>query len=134
MRMVLRSKTHSIAVQRSGRLSSLRIARTLYCMSRTAWMKEFGLMIEDDYIPQKGHFHADLMYNGENVFSVSAEGEYEGTSKDFIQLGFNLGSEEAVKRAVSVLSEGKITPAPCSYNPCVADVVDKYGVWWFLSV
>ena len=100
----------------------------------TSWMKDFGLTVEDDFIPQKGYFHADLMYNGENVFSVSAEGEYEGTSKDFIQLGFSLGSEEAVKKAVSVLSDGKVTPAPCSFNPCVADVVDKFGVWWFLCV
>ena len=97
-------------------------------------MKAWGLTVADDYVPQKGYFHADLTCNGETVISVSAEGENGRTSKDFIQLGLNLGSEEAVKKAVSVLSDGKITAAPVSYNPCVADVVDKYEVWWFVSV
>ena len=97
-------------------------------------MKEWGLTVEDDYIPQKGYFHADLMYNDEKILSVSAEGENGRTGKDFIQLGLSLGSEEAVKRAVSILSDGKVAAAPISYNPCVVDVVDKYGVWWFISV
>ena len=97
-------------------------------------MKAWGLTVADDYIPQKGYFHADLTYNDETILCVSAEGENGRTSKDFIQLGLSLGNEEAVKRAVSILSDGKIIAAPISYNPCVADVVDKFGVWWFISV
>ena len=100
----------------------------------TSWMKEFGVAADDNFVPQKGYFHAELTYNGENILSVSAEGENGRTSKNFIQLGLNLGSEEVVKRAVSILSDGKVTAAPISYNPCAADVVDKYGVWWFISV
>ena len=98
------------------------------------WMKDWGVTVDGDFIPQKGYFHADLTYNGETILCVSAEGENGKTGKDFIQLGLNLGSEEAVKRAVSILSDGKVIAGPISYNPCVADVVDKYGVWWFISV
>ena len=31
------------------------------------WMKDWGLTVEEGYIPQKGYFHADLTYNDENI-------------------------------------------------------------------
>ena len=97
-------------------------------------LKAWGYNMGEDYKPYKGYFHAELIRDGNEVFAVSGEGDEKLVSGHNVQLGLNLGSEEAVKRAVSVLSDGKVTAAPCSYNPCVADVVDKYGVWWFISV
>ena len=98
-------------------------------------MKKWGLEIADDYVPHRGYFHADLVRDGETVFSVSAEGD-SGIPRgvQFIELSIQMGSEEAVKKAVSVLSEGTITPYNYMFNPCAAGVTDPFNVNWFICV
>jgi len=98
-------------------------------------MKKWGLKIADDYVPRRGYFHADLVRDGETVFSVSAEGD-SGIPRgvQFIELSIQMGSEEAVKNAVSVLSEGTKIPHDCGFNPCAASVTDAFNVNWFICV
>ena len=98
-------------------------------------MRKWGLDIGDDYVPRRGYFHADLVRNGETVFSVSAEGD-SGIPRgiQFIVLSMQMGSEEAVKKAVSILSEGTKIPSECEWNPCAAAVTDPFNVNWCISV
>jgi len=98
-------------------------------------MKKWGLRIADDYVPRRGYFHADLVRDGETVFSVSAEGD-SGIPRgvQFIELSIHMGSEEAVRKAVSILSEGTKTPHDHGFNPCAAGVTDPFNVNWFICV
>ena len=98
-------------------------------------LKKWGLNIANDYVPQRGYFHANLERDGETVFSVSAEGEsVTPKESEFIQLIMEMGCEEAVKKAVYVLSEGKITPHDEGWNPCAAGVTDQFNVSWCICV
>ena len=98
-------------------------------------MRKWGLDIGDDYVPCRGYFHADLVRDGETVLSVSSEGDSgipRGTM--FIDLCMKMDSEEAVKKAVSMLSEGTKTPNDVGFNPCAAGVTDPFNVNWFICV
>jgi len=100
-----------------------------------SWKAKHG--VEEHENPEMliGYFHADLVRDGETVFSVSAEGD-SGIPRgvQFIELSMKMGSEEAVKKAVSILSEGAITPHDHGYNPCAAGVTDPFNVNWFIYV
>mgnify|MGYP001166922240 FL=1 len=50
---------------------------------------------------------------------------------------FDLGSEEAVRRAFQVLSNGGVVLQPIHqepWNQCCATVIDKYGVCWWIAL
>ena len=50
---------------------------------------------------------------------------------------FEMGSEEVVRKAFRVLSEGGAVIAPIHALPwssCCATVIDKYGVCWWISI
>ena len=50
---------------------------------------------------------------------------------------FGMGTEEAVRRAFGVLSEGGVVLEPIGQLPwssCCATVIDKYGVCWWVSI
>ena len=100
----------------------------------TSWMKKHGIAVADDYVPQKGYFHAELVYNGETIFAVSAEGDSGEVHNHIVELALKLDSVEAVTKAVSILSEGTISALPNSINACSASVIDKYGVKWWIHV
>ena len=50
-------------------------------------------------------------------------------------LHFGEGEEEALKKAYEVLknnAEILFPLGPCEFSPCMADLIDKFGVWWCL--
>ena len=50
---------------------------------------------------------------------------------------FELGSEDAVKNALAVLSDGGVVLEPIyslPWNSCCATVIDRYGVCWWLGI
>lgn len=50
---------------------------------------------------------------------------------------FEMGSEDSVRRALAVLSDGGVVLEPIHELPwskCCATVIDKYGVCWWISV
>ena len=50
---------------------------------------------------------------------------------------FEMGSEEAVRHAFDVLSEGGVVLQPVGalpWNSCNATVIDKYGVCWWIAI
>ena len=94
-------------------------------------LKTYGLTIDDDYVPYKGYFHASLMCGDKEVFSVSGEGGTLTTGHN-AQLCLNWDSEEAVRKAYSVLSEEAIYTK--LWGACGAEVIDKHGIWWGLGL
>ena len=106
-------------------------------------MKAWGLTVDDDYIPYKGYFHADLKSDRGLAFSVSGEldNSKENTEKlksfgfyqQPIELYVNLGCVEAVKRAFDVLKEGGRVQSEPRFNAigdCSACVIDRNNIWW----
>ena len=50
---------------------------------------------------------------------------------------FEMGSEEAVRHALDVLSRGGVVLEPIHAMPwssCCATVIDRYGVCWWVSI
>ena len=50
---------------------------------------------------------------------------------------FEMGSEEAVRRALEVLSEGGVVLEPIHELPwssCCATVIDRFGVCWWVAI
>lgn len=106
------------------------------------YKKAFGAELGYNVLnPDGGYFHAELMLNGKVFLAVSEIGENFCTdviSKyPNMNFGIVLDSEEAVREAYSVLSEGASICTPLRTLPwsdLSADVVDCFGVYWYLSV
>lgn len=52
-------------------------------------------------------------------------------------MGLDFDTEEDVERAYNMLKEEGIVRRPLGplpWNPCNADVMDKYGVYWYLHI
>lgn len=86
--------------------------------------------------PDGSYFHSEL-YRGEQemLAVVEAPGEYQEENR--VQIGVVLDSEAELQKAFDLLSrEGRVKApiAPLPWSPCAAEVIDKFGVWWFLSV
>lgn len=50
---------------------------------------------------------------------------------------FEMGSEEAVRHAFEVLTDGGVVLQPIGalpWNPCNATLIDKYGVCWWIAI
>lgn len=50
---------------------------------------------------------------------------------------FEMGSEDAVRHAFEVLSDGGVVIHPIGalpWNPCNATVIDRYGVCWWIAI
>jgi uncharacterized glyoxalase superfamily protein PhnB len=89
------------------------------------------------------YLHAELMKDGQSIFAVS-----ENTDEALVQAmlkskrptmsyGLNLGSNAELEHAFQVLSAGghvlrELGPLP--WTPLSADLVDRYGVCWYLFV
>ncbi|OPX44156.1 hypothetical protein CLHUN_19550 [Ruminiclostridium hungatei] len=90
--------------------------------------------------------HVELYLDGELLMAVSEAGSQVGSelmkghsSADYptMNFGVSLGNEEAVKRAYNILAEGGnvlLPLGPLPWNTCCANVIDKFGVFWYLCV
>jgi uncharacterized glyoxalase superfamily protein PhnB len=101
----------------------------------------------NDKFPDGTFLHAALLRDGQEVFAVS-----ESRNDSFVNImltsslkesrptmsyGINFDSEDEVKKAYSILTEGgKVLLAIGSlpWSSCCAEVVDKYGVYWYITV
>jgi uncharacterized glyoxalase superfamily protein PhnB len=87
--------------------------------------------------------HAELERGGCCIFAVSESAD-EAIRDDLISasqpttsLGVNLDSDEELARAFAILEKGGHVIRPIGslpWSPCSADVVDKFGVCWYLFV
>ncbi|MBP2660356.1 MAG: 3-demethylubiquinone-9 3-methyltransferase, partial [Firmicutes bacterium] len=112
------------------------------------YMKAFGLTLGYyEKFPDGTFMHAALLRDGNEVFAVSESqndafvnimlnSSIKG-SRPTMSYGLNFDSEDEVKRAYDMLSKDGIVLLPLGtlpWSPCCADVVDKYGVYWYITV
>ena len=92
------------------------------------------------------HGYEILSLNGEhfyNIFEAPADkhdilAQTTFESRHRLYANIELATEDKVRHAVDVLTAGggKIidSPRPLPWSPCAADIMDKYGVKWFISL
>lgn len=91
--------------------------------------------------PDGSYFHAELMLNGKVFLAVSEIGENFCTDVipkyPNMNFGIVLDDEKTVRKAYSVLSEDAAICTPLRALPwsdLSADIVDRFGVYWYLTV
>ena len=103
----------------------------------------FGAKIGLNFIsPENTYEHCELMINDQLFMAVSeAPDDCERTKGQAWQTtAFNvyeMGSEEAVRHAFEILSDGGVVIhplGPCDWNTYCADIVDKFGVFWWIAI
>ncbi len=83
----------------------------------------------------KGYFHSELNKNGEPQFCVVEAPEHPAGNP--VQLGIDFQSREQLEKAFTLLKAGgtvKMAPQELPWSPWCAEVVDRFGVDWFLSL
>ncbi|NWL89265.1 hypothetical protein DMN77_17045 [Paenibacillus sp. 79R4] len=108
-----------------------------YC---SAFGLEKSLEIKDE--TQNAYAHCELTLNGELFMAVSeAPKDCDVHKKTTWQtMAFNvydMGTEEAVRKAYNVLSNGGTVIDPigsCDWNPCCSNLIDKFGVFWWIAI
>jgi len=112
------------------------------------YLDAFGLTLGyNEKFPDGAYLHAALLKDGEEIFCVS-----ESKNDAFVQMmlqsslkesrptmsyGLSFAGEADVKHAYECLrTEGTVMLpiGPLPWSVCCAEVVDKYGVYWYLTV
>ncbi|GAA0409553.1 hypothetical protein [Paenibacillus motobuensis] len=109
----------------------------MYC---TAFGLAKTLEIKDE--TQNAYAHCELTLNSELFLAVSEAPQSCDVSKktSWQTMAFNvydMGTEEAVRKAYDVLSHGGtvIDPlGPCDWNPYCSNLIDKFGVFWWIAI
>lgn len=119
-------------------MNSIQAAKT-YCR---AFGAEVSLAMPN--ADHTAYEHSELSVNGEPILAVAEASEpYDVDAIHRMRLqtmtfnAFELGSEEAVRRAFDVLSEGGVVLEEIHSLPwscCCATVIDRYGVCWWISI
>jgi PhnB protein len=106
------------------------------------YKKAFGAELGYNVLnPDGGYYHAELMISGKPFLAVSEIGENFCTDVipkyPNMNFGIVLDDEKAVRKAYSVLCEDAAICTPLRVLPwsdLSADVVDRFGVYWYLTV
>ncbi|WP_197545358.1 VOC family protein [Paenibacillus riograndensis] len=112
-------------------------AADFYC---SAFGLEKSLEIKNE--AKNEYMHCELTLDGKLFMAVSEAPKNcdTGEKKSWQTMAFNvsdIGSEEAVRRAFDVLSNGgKVIDSlgPCDWNRYCANLIDKYGVFWWIAI
>ncbi len=109
----------------------------MYCK---AFGAEISFEIKDE--SKNVYAHCELSVNGQLFMAVSEAPDTCDVSKKstWQTMAFNvydMGSEEAVRNAYGILRDGGtvIDPlGPCDWNPCCSNLIDKFGVFWWIAI
>lgn len=108
------------------------------------YMDAFGMTLGYHARYDDGTFlHAELQKGEVSIFAVSESKDEEivramlAAKQPTMSLGINLDDEAELKHAYQTLSDGghilrELGELP--WSPCTADVVDRYGVCWYIYV
>ncbi len=89
------------------------------------------------------YLHAELLKGEKSIFAVSENSDVEivrsmlTTKQPTMSYGINLDDEDELNHAYTILGEGghilrELGSLP--WSPCSADVVDRYGICWYIYV
>ncbi|HPH96085.1 MAG TPA: VOC family protein [Anaerolineaceae bacterium] len=104
----------------------------------------FGMTLGYHAKNSDGSFlHAELLRGRESIFAVSENADEEiarsmlAAKQPTMSYGLNLDNDDELKHAYEVLAAGghilrELGSLP--WTPCAADVVDKYGICWYIYV
>jgi uncharacterized glyoxalase superfamily protein PhnB len=111
------------------------------------YRKAFGAALGYHVLNDDGTFmHAELEVDGKLILAVSESAndigwrllkEYSPSVRPTMNFGVTLADEAAVKHAYEVLSQEGVIVLPLGRLPwsdCCADVIDRFGVSWYLTV
>lgn len=111
------------------------------------YQKAFGAALGYNVHNDDGSYmHAELYLEGQLLMALSESGsdvgienmkKYSPNDYPTMNFGVNLENEAAVKKAYDVLTEGGnilLPLGPLPWSSCCANVIDKYGVFWYISV
>jgi uncharacterized glyoxalase superfamily protein PhnB len=109
----------------------------MYCK---AFGAEISFQIKDK--EKNAYAHCELSINGQLFMAVSEAPDNCDVSKKSVwqTMAFNvcdMGSEEVVRNAYDILRDGGtvIDPlGPCDWNPFCSNLIDKYGVFWWIAI
>jgi len=130
----------------------MKLGATLYIKNTVEavefYKEAFGMTLGyNEKFPDGTFMHAALLRDGHEVFAVS-----ESQNDTFVNImltsslkearptmsyGIVFDNEDEVKKAYSMLVDGGKVLFPLGSLPwssCCADVVDKYGVYWHITV
>jgi len=101
-----------------------------------------GFQIKNEADPDNLQYaHCELSVNDELFLALSeAPPECDSSSKTTWQtmaFNVNLGNEAAVRQAFDVLSDGGTIidgPGPCDWNALCSNLIDRYGVFWWIAI
>jgi uncharacterized glyoxalase superfamily protein PhnB len=108
------------------------------------YMEAFGMTLGYNAKNSDGSFlHAELLKGGESIFAVSENNDEEivrsmlTSMRPTMSYGINLDNDDELNHAYKILTAGghilrELGSLP--WSPCSADIVDKYGVCWYLYV
>lgn len=104
----------------------------------------FNMVIGYNVKQENGtYLHAELEKNGQSIFAVSESNDLRirdatlSANQPTMSLGINLNNTEELQHAYEALVKGGhvLRPlGPLPWSPLSADLVDKYGVCWYLFV
>ncbi len=89
------------------------------------------------------YLHAELMKDGASIFAVSESTDDElvqamlKSERPTMSYGLNLNSNAELEHAFALLLQGGHVlrePGPLPWTPLSTDLVDRYGVCWYLFV
>ena len=108
------------------------------------YIDAFGMTLGYNVKNSDGSFlHAELLKGEESIFAVSDNNEAEivrsmlAAKRPTMSYGINLDNDDELHHAYKILVEGghilrELGSLP--WSPSSADIVDKYGVCWYIYV
>jgi len=110
------------------------------------YKRAFGMSLGyNEKFPDGTYVHAELQKDGKTVFAVSESQNNElvsvmkemanGQIFPTTSCGISFNTEAEIKQAYEMLREDGIIRRPLGALPwsaCSADVLDKYGVYWYI--
>lgn len=114
-------------------------AAETYCKAFGAQVT-FGIKNDDE----TAYIHCELSVNGEGFLALAeadnpcdVEVVHKNKWETMTFNVFEMGSEDVVKKAFDVLSDGGVVIDPLGelpWNKYNATVIDKYGVCWWIAI
>lgn len=103
------------------------------------YQRAFGVEVGfHELNPDGTYLHVELDKDGQGVIALSESSEWSVGGMN-MQFAVNFGKDDraALQKAYEALSEGGrvLYPlGPCPWNQCMADVVDRFGVRWYIAL
>lgn len=130
----------------------MKLSATIYIKNTVEavefYKEAFGMSLGfNEKFPDGTYIHAAMSKDGEEIFAVS-----ESHNESFVEImlksdmkhsrptmsyGINFNNEDEVRKAFEMLAaEGTVVfpLGPLPWSTCAAEVVDKYGVYWYITV